>query len=143
MELPETMKAMVLQAPGELLVSREMPLPVPNPDQVLIKVHACGVCRTDLHVVDGELPDPKLPIIPGHEIVGSVVRKRTGWIPLSWGTESESPGWATPAVNAFIAAPAEKICVTSPSSPDTLSTADMRSTRLPIGDTVSHCGGLQ
>jgi propanol-preferring alcohol dehydrogenase len=75
MELPETMKAMLLQAPGQPLVCREIPLPVPTPDQVLIKVHACGVCRTDLHVVDGELPDPKLPIVPGHEIVGSVVRK--------------------------------------------------------------------
>ena len=48
-------------------------MPKPGPDQVLIKVRACGVCRTDLHVVDGELPDPKLPVIPGHEIVGTVV----------------------------------------------------------------------
>jgi alcohol dehydrogenase, propanol-preferring len=70
----ETMKAMVLQAPGRSLVLSEIPVPEPEPDQVLIKVHACGVCRTDLHVVDGELPDPKLPIIPGHEIVGSVAR---------------------------------------------------------------------
>jgi propanol-preferring alcohol dehydrogenase len=75
MELPETMKAMVLQTPGQPLVRREMPLPVPGPDQLLVKVHACGVCRTDLHVVDGELPDPKLPIIPGHEIVGIVAGK--------------------------------------------------------------------
>jgi propanol-preferring alcohol dehydrogenase len=67
------MHAMVLQAPGTALVYRELPVPKPNRDQVLIKVHACGVCRTDLHVVDGELPDPKLPIIPGHEIVGRVV----------------------------------------------------------------------
>jgi propanol-preferring alcohol dehydrogenase len=52
-------------------------VPKPGPDQVLIKVRACGVCRTDLHVVDGELPDPKLPIIPGHEIVGSVVETVT------------------------------------------------------------------
>jgi propanol-preferring alcohol dehydrogenase len=69
------MHAMVLQKPGESLVYREMPVPKPGPDQVLIKVHACGVCRTDLHVVDGELPNPKLPIIPGHEIVGSVVQR--------------------------------------------------------------------
>jgi alcohol dehydrogenase, propanol-preferring len=73
MPTPETMRAMVLEAPGSSLVYREMPVPRPGPDQVLIKVHACGVCRTDLHVVDGELPDPKLPIVPGHEIVGSVV----------------------------------------------------------------------
>jgi len=68
------MHAMVLQTPNTPLVQREMPVPKPNPDQVLIKVHACGVCRTDLHVVDGELPDPMLPIIPGHEIVGSIVK---------------------------------------------------------------------
>jgi len=74
MELPETMQAAVLESPGRPLVWREMPLPAPGPNQVLVKVHACGVCRTDLHVVDGELADPKLPIIPGHEIVGSVVR---------------------------------------------------------------------
>jgi alcohol dehydrogenase, propanol-preferring len=74
MQLPETMKAMVLRAPRQSLVLSEIPVPRPGPDQVLIKVHACGVCRTDLHVVDGELPDPKLPIIPGHEIVGSIVR---------------------------------------------------------------------
>jgi alcohol dehydrogenase, propanol-preferring len=72
MQIPETMKAMVLQAPGQSLVLSEIPVPKPGPDQVLIKIRACGVCRTDLHVVDGELPDPKLPIIPGHEIVGSV-----------------------------------------------------------------------
>jgi alcohol dehydrogenase, propanol-preferring len=75
MKLPETMRAMVLLAPGQPLVSREIPLPVPGPDQLLLQVHACGVCRTDLHVVDGELPHPKLPIIPGHEIVGTVVQK--------------------------------------------------------------------
>jgi propanol-preferring alcohol dehydrogenase len=74
MQIPETMHAMVLQTPGQSLVCREMPVPQPGPEQVLLKVHACGVCRTDLHVVDGELPDPKLPIIPGHEIVGRVVR---------------------------------------------------------------------
>jgi alcohol dehydrogenase, propanol-preferring len=74
MPIPETMRAMVLQKPGQSLVCMEVPIPKPSPDQVLLKVHVCGVCRTDLHVVDGELPNPKLPIIPGHEIVGSVVR---------------------------------------------------------------------
>jgi alcohol dehydrogenase, propanol-preferring len=73
MRIPETMHAMVLQRSGTSLVYRKMPVPEPGPDQVLIKVRACGVCRTDLHVVDGELPDPKLLVIPGHEIVGSVV----------------------------------------------------------------------
>ncbi len=75
MQLPETMRAMVLEAPGKPLVCREIPLPKPGPGQVLIRVHACGVCRTDLHVVDGELQNPKLPIIPGHEIVGTVVQQ--------------------------------------------------------------------
>jgi alcohol dehydrogenase, propanol-preferring len=77
MRIPDTMHAMVLQKPGTSLVYRKLPVPKPGPDQVLIKVRACGVCRTDLHVVDGELTDPKLPIIPGHEIVGSVVETGT------------------------------------------------------------------
>jgi propanol-preferring alcohol dehydrogenase len=65
---------MVLHTPGTPLVDQEVPVPRPNPDQVLVKVRACAVCRTDLHVVDGELPNPKLPVIPGHEIVGTVVQ---------------------------------------------------------------------
>jgi propanol-preferring alcohol dehydrogenase len=80
MQLPKTMRAMVLEAPGKSLVCREIPLPKPGHSQVLVKVHACGVCRTDLHVVDGELPNPKLPIIPGHEIVGAVVQQGPGVI---------------------------------------------------------------
>ncbi|MBN1569958.1 MAG: zinc-dependent alcohol dehydrogenase family protein [Acidobacteria bacterium] len=67
------MRAMVLETACTPLICKELPVPKPNPDQVLVKVRACGVCRTDLHVVDGELTDPKLPIIPGHEIVGAVV----------------------------------------------------------------------
>ncbi len=67
-----TMRAMVLDAAGKPLSLREVARPEPGPGQVLVRVHACGVCRTDLHVVDGELTDPKLPIIPGHEIIGTV-----------------------------------------------------------------------
>jgi propanol-preferring alcohol dehydrogenase len=63
---------MVLDSPGQPLRLTERALPVPGPEEVLIRVHACGVCRTDLHVVDGELTRPKLPLIPGHEIVGTV-----------------------------------------------------------------------
>jgi propanol-preferring alcohol dehydrogenase len=63
---------MVLEKQGESLQLREKPDPVPGPGEVLVKVSACGVCRTDLHVVDGDLTEPKLPIIPGHEIVGTV-----------------------------------------------------------------------
>ncbi len=66
------MFAMVLEKPGTKLRGTDVELPLPGPDEVLLRVHACGVCRTDLHVVDGELPDPKLPLVPGHEIVGRV-----------------------------------------------------------------------
>ncbi len=68
------MKAMVLSSPGSPLELMEASEPVPGPGQVLIRIHACGVCRTDLHVVDGELARPALPLIPGHEIVGRVIR---------------------------------------------------------------------
>ena len=64
------MQAMVLMKPGAALVWTDLPDGQPGPDEIRIKVTACGVCRTDLHVLDGELPDPKVPIIPGHEIVG-------------------------------------------------------------------------
>ncbi|MCC6748921.1 MAG: zinc-dependent alcohol dehydrogenase family protein [Deltaproteobacteria bacterium] len=66
------MQAMVLEARGRPLLLSEVPVPVPAAEQVLIRVRACAVCRTDLHVVDGELPDAKLPLIPGHEVVGVV-----------------------------------------------------------------------
>jgi alcohol dehydrogenase, propanol-preferring len=67
------MKAMALPRAGLGRVEPlELEKPVPGPSGVLVKVLACGVCRTDLHVVDGELPDPVLPIVPGHEIVGRV-----------------------------------------------------------------------
>ena len=66
------MKAMVLSKPKTPLVWTEMPDRHPGPGQIRVKVLACGVCRTDLHVLDGELPHPKSPIIPGHEIVGRI-----------------------------------------------------------------------
>jgi alcohol dehydrogenase, propanol-preferring len=68
------MRAMVLDAPGSPLRLAEVPDPEPARGEVLIEVAACAVCRTDLHVVDGELPEPKLPLVPGHQIVGRVVR---------------------------------------------------------------------
>jgi propanol-preferring alcohol dehydrogenase len=64
---------MVLRAPRTPLALTQVPDPRPGPGQVLVRVRACGVCRTDLHVVDGELPNPRTPVIPGHEIVGEVV----------------------------------------------------------------------
>ncbi|HEV7479987.1 MAG TPA: alcohol dehydrogenase catalytic domain-containing protein, partial [Roseiarcus sp.] len=66
------MRAMVLHRAHERLVMEERAEPSPGPGQVRVRVEACGICRTDLHVVDGELPNPKLPIVPGHEIVGRV-----------------------------------------------------------------------
>jgi propanol-preferring alcohol dehydrogenase len=67
-----SMRAMVLERPGTPLIERERPVPTPSTGEILVEVAACGVCRTDLHVVDGELTNPKLPIVPGHEIVGRV-----------------------------------------------------------------------
>jgi propanol-preferring alcohol dehydrogenase len=69
------MYAMVLQQPGQPLCAADWPLPRPGPGQILLRVQACGVCRTDLHVLDGELTEPKLPLVLGHEIVGTVVEK--------------------------------------------------------------------
>ena len=74
MKVPDKMRAMVLEAPGRALVAKEVPVPEPTACQVLIQIRACGVCRTDLHIVDGELANPKLPLIPGHEIIGTVAR---------------------------------------------------------------------
>ena len=69
------MKAMLLTRQGSPLVYTEVPDPRPNDQQLLLRVLACGVCRTDLHVIDGDLPNPKLSLIPGHEIVGEVIEK--------------------------------------------------------------------
>ena len=66
------MRAMVLRQPRKALQSAILPTPVPGSRQLLIRVHACGVCRTDLHVVDGDLPQQRSPLVPGHEIVGTV-----------------------------------------------------------------------
>ncbi|HJW23856.1 MAG TPA: zinc-dependent alcohol dehydrogenase family protein [Rhodocyclaceae bacterium] len=69
---PATMRAMVLHRPGEALRLEHLPVPRPGPGQLQLQVEACGVCRTDLHLIDGELPEPARPIVPGHEIVGRV-----------------------------------------------------------------------
>ena len=72
------MKAMVLEAPGRPLEPRDLPDPEPGPGHVLVDVRACSVCRTDLHILDGDLPDPKLPLIPGHQVVGTVLAAGAG-----------------------------------------------------------------
>jgi propanol-preferring alcohol dehydrogenase len=90
-----TMRAMVLETPGEPLREHVLPILQVGPGQVLVRVKACAVCRTDLHVVDGELPNPKLPVIPGHEIVGEIVRIGAGVTTLTIGQRVGIPwlGW--------------------------------------------------
>jgi alcohol dehydrogenase, propanol-preferring len=90
------MRAMVLERQREPLQLAELPGPVPDPGQVLLSVAACGVCRTDLHIVDGELTEPKLPLIPGHQIVGTVVSMGEGADRFASGDRVGVPwlGWA-------------------------------------------------
>jgi propanol-preferring alcohol dehydrogenase len=78
MKKPDLMRAMVLNQQKQLLQQMEVPIPQPGSSQVLLHVHACGVCRTDLHIVDGELTEPKLPLILGHQIVGTVAALGAG-----------------------------------------------------------------
>jgi alcohol dehydrogenase, propanol-preferring len=90
------MRAMVLEAIGRPLRELERPAPEPGPGEVGISVAACGVCRTDLHLVDGELPDPKLPVIPGHQVVGTVTARGQGAERFGEGDRVGVPwlGWA-------------------------------------------------
>ncbi|HET8892961.1 MAG TPA: zinc-dependent alcohol dehydrogenase family protein [Gaiellaceae bacterium] len=81
------MRAMALDRPGEPLELRELPLPVAAAGQVLLRVRACAVCRTDLHIVDGELPHPKLPLVPGHQIVGETYDGRRLGVPWLGATD--------------------------------------------------------
>jgi propanol-preferring alcohol dehydrogenase len=78
------MRAMILEAARTPLREADLPMPQPGPEQVLLRVHACGVCRTDLHVVDGELTQPKLPLVIGHEIIGTVAARgeRAEWFAI-------------------------------------------------------------
>ena len=78
MAIPSHMQAMLFDRPGQPLRLAELPVPTPGPNQILIEVAACGVCRTDLHIFDGELPHPKLPLILGHEVVGKVAALGSG-----------------------------------------------------------------
>lgn len=93
--MSETMRAMRLHAPGQPLVLETLPRPRPGGGEVQLRVLACGVCRTDLHVVDGELTEPRLPLVPGHEIVGEVTALGEGVSGLSIGQRVGVPwlGW--------------------------------------------------
>jgi propanol-preferring alcohol dehydrogenase len=105
------MRAMVLERPRSPLVMRERALPAPAAGELLIEVTACGVCRTDLHVVDGELEHPKLPVVPGHEIVGRVVAIDAGVNGFTVGERVGVP-WlgATCGVCPYCRADAENLC---------------------------------
>ena len=107
------MRAMVLQRPRSLLVMHERPLPVPDVGELMVEVKACGVCRTDLHVVDGELEHPKLPIVPGHEIVGRVAAIGAGVAGFSLGERVGIP-WlgATCDTCPYCLANSENLCDT-------------------------------
>jgi propanol-preferring alcohol dehydrogenase len=89
------MRAMVLERPGQRLTLADRPQPRPGPGQILVEVAACGVCRTDLHVVDGELPQARYPIVPGHEVVGRVSALGDGVADLALGERIGVPwlGW--------------------------------------------------
>ncbi|MFZ5692337.1 MAG: zinc-dependent alcohol dehydrogenase family protein [Pseudomonadota bacterium] len=105
------MQAMVLRSIGQPLTLIERPTPQPGPGEVLVRVEACAVCRTDLHVVDGELPDPRLPIVPGHEIVGIVEQCGEGVTAPSPGTRVGIP-WLGQTCGhcAYCAADQENLC---------------------------------
>lgn len=105
------MRAMLLTEVGKPLVESEVPIPTPAPHQVLIKVFACAVCRTDLHVVDGELPNPKLPLIPGHEIIGHVMESGSEAKRFKPGTRVGVPwlGW-TDGTCAYCRSGRENLC---------------------------------
>ena len=106
-----SMHAMTLNAPRTPLVMQTRSVPVPGAGEILVAVAVCGVCRTDLHVVDGELQDPKLPIVPGHEIVGRVAALGMGVSGFSVGERIGVP-WlgATCGTCAYCRAGTENLC---------------------------------
>jgi propanol-preferring alcohol dehydrogenase len=107
----ETMRAMIFNGAGSPLRAAELPRPEPGPGQVRIDVHACAVCRTDLHIVDGELADPKLPLVLGHQIVGLVSGVGRGGTRFSVGERVGVPwlGW-TDGTCGFCRSGRENLC---------------------------------
>src|SRR4029079_16997198 len=95
MTVPREMQAMVLERAGTALRAASLEVPEPGPGEILIKVAACGVCRTDLHIFDGELAQPKLPLVLGHEIVGHVATLWPGVAEFAVGDRVGVPwlGW--------------------------------------------------
>jgi alcohol dehydrogenase, propanol-preferring len=105
------MRAQQMIAARMPLAGAELPTPRPDPQQLLLHVRACAVCRTDLHVVDGELPDPKMPLVPGHEIVGTIVEKGAAVQRFALGDRVGVPwlGW-TCGVCAYCRSGQENLC---------------------------------
>ena len=136
---PRTMRAMLFERTGQALRMAELPVPSPAPGQILLRVEACGVCRTDLHLIDGELPDPVLPMVPGHEIVGRVVATGSGVAGVRVGQRMGVPWLGWTSVPATSAPASVKTCVTTPASPATRSMAAMPNTPSPMRATASRC----
>src|SRR5437870_10750056 len=109
------MRAMLLARQHEPLELQDVATPEPGPGQALVRVHACGVCRTDLHVTDGELADPKLPLVLGHQIVGTVEALGPDATDLREGDKVGIPwlGWTCGACRQC-AAGRENLCERAP-----------------------------
>ena len=127
------MKAMILRHVAPIdsspLELAELPIPEPHDREVRLRVRCCAICRTDLHVIEGDLPQEKLPIVPGHQIVGhggQVGARLSAVVP--WASGSAWPGCGTPAASAASAPRARRISANRPGSRATMPTAAMPST---------------
>ena len=127
------MKACLLRSPAPVetnpLEYTDVPDPSRAPEEVLVRVKVCGVCRTDLHVVEGELPPRKSPVIPGHQVVGVIEKLGPRRNALPTGARVGIPGCTAPISPASIAARGRKISAITPPSPDTPSMAATPNTR--------------
>ena len=132
------MRAIVFTGVGQPLVEREIPHPEPGPGSVRLAVRACGVCRTDLHIVDGELPRPKLPLVLGHQIVGTVSALGAGVTRFAVGQRVGVPWLAWTCGAAATAAAAARTSATRRASPATTSTAALPRRRSPTSATASR-----
>ena len=123
------MHAMLLDVPGQPLRLANVPKPTPNSHQLLLRVQACGICRTDLHIVDGELTEPKLPLIMGHQIVGTVVEAGDDTTLFKPGQRVGVPWLGHTCQHCRYCLNNQKISVTIPHSRAIRSTAAMLNTR--------------
>ena len=137
------MRAMVLESPRQPLREVDLPRPRPGPEQVLIQVHACGVCRTDLHVVDGELTEPKLPWCRDMRSSARSWRRASGSSASMSASAWAFPGWVSPAAPAATAKADAKTSATMPASPAISSTAATPSTPWPTSASLSSAGCLR